>query len=126
MNKGFNMTAIEETAENKKEFPVLYEKIIQEIQEIIGDPETLQILKEKRDFGLAKYKELSFQSSFENAMASPTIKHACEELIDAMNYISHQIFKDGVLHQGENSEEFRDILDTLFIIYRSLSLKKDI
>jgi hypothetical protein len=124
------MNAVEETREamaNKLNFPELYEKIISEIQEeSIRDPVLLKVLKDKRDFGLAKYgPEISFQGSFENAMASPTIKHACEELIDAMNYVAHQLFKDGSLYQGENSEALREIFDNIYQSYCDLNDIRD-
>lgn len=80
--------------EEKKTFNVLYQEICEQIEKDIGIEDQLaKKLKEKREFGYNKYKEFSFQSSFENSLSSPTEEHLEEELVDAINYCIHNIFK---------------------------------
>lgn len=43
-------------------------------------------LQSKREFGLKKYGDISFQSSKENLDKAHCLEHLLEELIDAINY----------------------------------------
>ena len=85
----------------------------------IDKEKVLEELKAKRDAGLKKYGELSFQNSFVNSMNSPTLGHAKEELLDAMNYIAHEVFKSKILYP-KNTNELIIILHELYIIYASI------
>jgi len=76
-----------------------YERDISRIFDISLPPnfESLKKdLKDKREFGLKKYGDISFQSSISNALSVDTKQHALEELIDYINYIGHEIFKASV------------------------------
>lgn len=80
---------------NDDNFPVEYEEFISKSTEGLLLPIRMtNLLKEKRDLGLKKYGEISFQSNLHNAMKVDTIQHAKEELIDYMNYSLHEIFKN--------------------------------
>ena len=71
-----------------------YEAEVQRIAALnIDDEHVLTLLKDKREFGLAKYKDISFQSNEENAMKVDTVQHAKEEMIDLMNYLIHERYK---------------------------------
>ena len=70
-----------------KTFHQLYEKTLTSLSEYYYKESLSEKMKEKRAFGITKYKELSFQSSLENLIASPLKEHAIEELIDLANYI---------------------------------------
>lgn len=82
------------------DFPSMYEVVIGRFfDEKVGEKthpmtdELCEKLKAKRDFGLKKYGEHSFQSSFQNAMTSPVLDHLEEELLDSINYLLHIKFQ---------------------------------
>lgn len=50
-------------------------------------------LLKKREFGVIKYGEKSFQGSKENAMSVDMIAHAKDELVDYINYTLHKIYQ---------------------------------
>ena len=54
--------------------------------------ETTQLLKQKRDNGIAKYGSDSFQNSFIATVSSPYQQHLLEELYDSINYCAHAIY----------------------------------
>ena len=84
----------------------------------------IQALQSKRDFGLQKYGELSFQSNFVNSMKSPTLEHAKEEMLDFINYISHEVYKSKLLY-SHYTLELESILDKGIRLYEdTLNLLK--
>jgi hypothetical protein len=107
---------------NKKKFPDLYEEVIDAI--IIGcsvnkekeEKKLLEDLKAKRKFGLEKYKENSFQFSFENSLECPTEQHLMEELLDSMNYISNIIYQRNLMNKN-NVEMYKNMLIEIKKIY---------
>lgn len=71
-------------------FTEWYNDCIEEYERKSGVSENLsEELKKKRDFGLEKYGNQSFQSSFENTINVSIKEHAREELIDLLNYLFH-------------------------------------
>lgn len=103
---------------NKIIFPVLYEEILEKLSAfLITDPILKKKLKEKREFGLKKYGEYSFQSSFENAMSSPVVEHAEEECIDLVNYILHMMFVANVKNESQRVETLGALLKEINKIY---------
>lgn len=85
-------------ATTKKPFIDIYEELMTQYANEYNISESIQEkLKAKRAFGLKKYGADSFQSNFENAMASPVGIHLEEELIDAFNYTLHMRFVAGIL-----------------------------
>jgi len=86
-------------------FPEQYEKAMDKInKEFRIPPGIAEHLKKKRLFGLDKYKERAFQSSYENAMSSPVAAHLGDELIDAINYAMHGYYI-GVMDMDEKRKE---------------------
>lgn len=82
---------------SKKTFSEHYEDLMTKYSNDLQIPEDLQrALKAKRDLGLEKYKEYSFQSSFENSITTPILQHLEEELIDALNYCLQARFVFGI------------------------------
>lgn len=82
---------------NTKKFPEMYEELItQYAEEFQLPPIIIERLREKRAFGLKKYGEHSFQSSFENSMTTPIYDHFYEEIIDSFNYLLHMRFVLGL------------------------------
>ena len=77
------------------DFPAMYEVAIGRILDATGPvPGNLyEKLKAKRDFGLKKYGEHSFQGNFKNAMTSPVFDHLEEEILDSINYLLHIKFQ---------------------------------
>lgn len=73
-----------------EDFTKLYEETIFKTMLILSFDEGLaKKLKEKRDFGLEKYRDISFQISKENAVNVNIKQHAKEEVIDLLNYLLH-------------------------------------
>ncbi len=104
---------------DKTTFAEYYEHSIKNIQNEFVSVDGIQTsLCEKRKMGLLKYGDKSFQASFENAMKSPTQEHALEELLDAINYMSHEIFKRKVL--GEVTSICSNILEDLSSSYDNI------
>lgn len=83
-----------EMTEKKESFFEFYSKRMKDLERLLDMPEEIsKLLEEKRRFGYEKYGEYSFQSNFENAVTSPTEEHLREELIDAINYTLHSMYK---------------------------------
>ena len=78
------------------DFPAMYEVAIGRILDAVpggASTELCDKLKAKRDFGLKKYGEHSFQGNFKNAMTSPVFNHLEEEILDSINYLLHIKFQ---------------------------------
>ena len=106
-------------------FNDVYEKAIDKLFSDLDVPmDTIEKLKEKRKKGLDKYGEFSFQSNFNNAIASPVLEHAMEEIQDAMNYIAHKIFVYN-LQFNENKCCYEDLLSSLIDIYETMASYKE-
>jgi len=56
-------------------------------------------LRSKRDMGLAKYGQHSFQATEENLSACDCLEHLRQELIDAINYATAAIIKIDIAKQ---------------------------
>lgn len=101
------------------EFKDTYEKYCQNYA--IDFPDDLQkLLIEKRDFGLKKYGEISFQSSYENAMGTDTVQHAKEEVIDLINYLIHETYKNSVNKDPIKFKKIKKLLKKSIKIYNKL------
>ena len=74
----------------KDDFTKQYEETMFKVALILSIDEGLaNELKNKRKFGLDKYKEESFQLSKENALNVDIKRHAKEEIVDLLNYLMH-------------------------------------
>ena len=99
MNDGIHVDykTIMESAE--VDFPAMYEVAVGRILDEAGkgrggiSTTLYDKLKAKRDFGLKKYGEHSFQGNFKNAMTSPVFSHLEEEILDSINYLLHIKFQ---------------------------------
>jgi len=102
---------------NSMDFFKFYSDRMKEIQDKHNIPESLaKLLRDKRNFGVEKYGEYSFQSTFENAISSPSEEHLREELIDAINYAMHSIYKAKImLIDTRKMEAFLTILVSLYV-----------
>lgn len=80
----------------------------------------LNELKEKREFGLKKYGEYSFQSTFEKSMTSPVKEHLLEELIDACNYTAHIVYQNKLVGNKDEEEKFLSILTRLYDLFNTV------
>jgi hypothetical protein len=86
-----------EMNEKKKDFFEFYSERMKELEKKVEiSEEVSKLLEEKRKFGAEKYGEYSFQTTFENAVTSPSEEHLREELIDAINYALHSIYKSAL------------------------------
>ena len=103
-------------------FSDLYENAIVNIEKNYRLPEDLiKELKKKRDFGLEKYGEYSFQSTMKNALSTPTLTHLKEEIIDSFNYIDHEVYKQKLLANEENDASFNEIIVCLKRIWNTVN-----
>lgn len=120
------METAKEQMENNKDnvvFKDIYEATLKKILFTLPfDNKLVEKLKEKRDYGLEKYKENSFQGSFENAMKSPVYKHAVEECIDLINYLLHIIFINNV--QLKNCDKVVENIKKVHEVYKFLDEEK--
>ena len=101
-------------------FAEVYEEAITNKQKLFSiGVDLAKQLHDKREFGLKKYGEHSFQANFENCMTSPTIEHASEELIDCLNYLLHEQYKND-LH-GVTNEKIIMLTKKVIDVYLALS-----
>lgn len=101
------------------QFKEVYEKYCQNYA--INFPDDLQkLLVEKREFGLKKYGEISFQSSLENALGTDTIQHAKEEVIDLINYLIHETYKKSVNRDMVKFKKIEKLLKKSVKIFNKL------
>lgn len=110
MNKDFN-------------FPKFYDNLIEIRCQKFNIPIELSTkLKEKRDFGLEKYKEYSFQANFENSMTTPSLEHSEEEAIDLLNYILHfdYIISTMGLKNNEVKKRLDETIENILSIIRNI------
>jgi flagellin-specific chaperone FliS len=100
-------------------FPELYEQAICNIEDAFKLPaEVKEQLSKKRDFGLKKYGEYSFQTSLKNTLNVPTIKHLREEIIDSYNYTMHEFYKRNILGDNNFRDELIEIMKHLNKIWK--------
>lgn len=75
---------------SRKNYPKWYEETITKIEMATGVRKPLaDMLSDKREFGLKKYEDDSYQVSEENSLAVNIKKHAKDEVIDLLNYLLH-------------------------------------
>lgn len=111
-----------EMNESKEPFFEFYTKRMKSLEVNLDIPEELaEELQKKRDFGFKKYKEFSFQGSFDNAITSPTEEHLREELIDAINYAMHSVYKK-VLYMQDDREQTKFVEDLVKLYNRSFDV----
>lgn len=82
-------------------------------------------LRDKRAFGLRKYGEISYQSSRYNAMMCDTLQHSIEEVVDALNYLGHEMFKADELKDDERSLRVNNLFEYTMNLYNGLHIYKD-
>lgn len=100
-----------------EDFTKLYEEMIFKAVLITSLDEGLaNELKKKREFGLDKYKEKSFQLSKENAVTVDIKKHAKEEVVDLLNYLLHM----AVIRRLNNKSILSPDLDDAIVFAKRL------
>ena len=108
-----------EEEKKKFNFPEMYENaMVVKQTEYSMDTNLKTILHDKREFGLKKYGEHSFQANLENCMTSPTIEHAKEELVDTINYLLHEQYKNDLL--CKSNDKIKVILKNIIGMYYEL------
>ena len=113
--------------ERKVSFAETYDKVINKFANQFELPEKLiKTLKEKREFGLEKYGERSFQSSFENAMSSLTIDHLQDEIVDAFNYSLHSYYVAKVNMDEDLTVKLEDVIKSLVKVNEQITSLKDL
>lgn len=118
-NVHVDFPTIMEEEKKKLKFNTVYENAMDKLVESNNVDKALALkLKEKREFGFKKYGELSFQGSFENCMTAPTIEHAKEEVIDLLNYLLHEQYKNMI--NGCPSALIKELINSTKATYASL------
>ena len=113
------------------DFNALYEKGIDRLIKMFvrkgadRDPHLVKKLKNKRKIGIEKYGEASFQSNYQNAMNSPTIDHAMDELLDCMNYLLHERMLKAPLLYPEHDGMLLNAFNQVLGAYGCLSWAKE-
>lgn len=98
----------------KKSFPVVYEEAMETLASQFELESGLrEMLRKKRAFGLEKYGERAFQSTFENAISSPVAAHLGDELIDAFNYALHGYYIANMQLRSVEAKRYERIIDAL-------------
>lgn len=99
---------------NHSVFPSVYDDVMEQVGSHFGLPKELrEILDKKRKFGLEKYGERAFQSSFENAVASPVAAHLGDEIVDAFNYALHGYYIASVTMNNHQVAAYANIIQAL-------------
>ena len=98
----------------KQIFPDIYEQAMDSLAKEFYLPTGLaEKLKKKRAFGLEKYGERAFQSTFENAMSSPVAAHLGDEIVDAYNYALHGYYVAKIRLHEEEATHYSLIIESL-------------
>jgi len=104
-----------------KEFNAEYESIITYLaNDLIKDKGLIKKLQDKREFGLKKYGDISFQANPMNAMGTDTVTHAKEEIIDLLNYLLHEHYKTNVIFSFKKMKKIEKIIAKTFKIYKEV------
>lgn len=99
---------------SKKAFADVYDEVMTKIAKEFQLPVALQEqLSAKRAFGLEKYGERAFQSTIENAIASPVAAHLGDEIVDAFNYALHGFYISNMLMVHERRKAYENVLNSL-------------
>lgn len=94
-----------------------YEEKIFKIGLILSIDEGLfNTLKDKREFGIEKYKDESYQISKENSLNVNIKKHAKEEVVDLLNYLLHM----AVVRSLNNKSFLNGDLDEAIVMAKRL------
>jgi hypothetical protein len=100
-------------------FSEMYETAIQKKEYIYDiNPELAKKLQDKRNFGLKKYGEYSFQGNLENCMTAPTLLHAQEEMVDCINYLLHEMYKNDL--RGDSNDKLKVMITGAIKLYIDL------
>ena len=107
------------------DFQELYKNNMEEIADLFDLGDSIkEILQKKRDFGLGKYGENSFQSTFENAMATPIAAHLGDEIIDALNYSMHGYMTSLIALDTRKAKAYEEIASKIRSIVYDLNKLK--
>jgi hypothetical protein len=109
------------------DFTIVYENAVRKIEARYAVPPKLaEKIHAKREFGIKKYGELSFQGSFTNAMTVPIYDHLEEELIDSINYALHIEFQAifDEIDEGYGDELLTKLLDLYKLVDKIKAQKR--
>lgn len=96
------------------DYPTFYDEQMKDICTDLDISEEIQtVLAQKREFGLNKYKERSFQGSFDSSMRAQGLYHLEEELVDSFNYAIHSIYQFRVMGKQHQISLMTDVVSHL-------------
>ena len=104
----------------------IYENTISTLaSNFVSDKEIEEKLASKRKYGREKYKEFSFQNSFENTMNVPIIDHAEEENIDLLNYLLHMYYVNLITYNKSKLNSITSLICRTKLMYKKLQEIKE-
>lgn len=104
----------------------IYENTISTLaSNFVFDKEIEEKLASKRKYGREKYKEFSFQNSFENTMNVPIIDHAEEEIIDLLNYLLHMYYVNLITYNKSKLNSITSLICRTKLMYKKLQEIKE-
>lgn len=104
----------------------IYENTISTLaSNFVSDKEIEEKLASKRKYGREKYKEFSFQNSFENTMNVPIIDHAKEEIIDLLNYLLHMYYVNLITYNKSKLNSITSLICRTKLMYKKLQEIKE-
>lgn len=83
----------------------------------------LQELKEKRELGIKKYGDTSFQASLSNFLNSSCLQHADEELTDCLNYLLSACYQWRISGEFPIDSSYAEIVRNLLNTVADVKLK---
>ena len=102
-------------------FSIAYSEYVDNYILNMGASEKLiALLREKREFGLKKYKEKSYQSSLTNAVACDTAVHATDEMVDCLNYLGHEYYKATLNDDSKRTIQVTNLFEYALTLYEAL------
>lgn len=104
----------------------IYENTISTLaSNFVSDKEIEEKLASKRKYGREKYKEFSFQNSFENSINVPIIDHAEEEIIDLLNYLLHMYYVNLITYNKSKLNSITSLICRTKLMYKKLQEIKE-
>lgn len=110
---------------NRKNYPGWYEETIMKVEMATGIKKHLaDILADKREFGLKKYEEESYQISEGNSLNVNIKKHAKEEVVDLLNYLLHMAIMRKLNGTNILTSSLDDMIKTCQDLYEEIDRVK--
>ena len=102
----------------RKNYLKWYEEVIAKVEMACGIKKALaDELLEKREFGVKKYENESYQISEENSLNVNIKKHAKGEIIDLLNYLLHMAIMRKLNNKNILTNDLNNMIKTCQELY---------